>query len=65
MIIVNQCKGWGCGITPYCERARYIPESERDRCYVREFIPTSPGENCPDFETRRMPRWGDGAVAED
>ena len=62
---VDQCRGWGCGLTPYCEKARFIPEAERDQCYVHGFIPTTPGEHCPQFGAKRKKRWGDGAEISD
>ena len=65
MRIINTCRGWGCDSSPYCEKYRYIPEAERERCYVREFIPTSPGLNCPDFEPKKRRRWGVGSDGED
>ena len=58
--IINVCKGWGCDLTPYCEKARFSPSPERDCCYVREFIPTTPGEGCPEYEVKRKRTWGDG-----
>lgn len=63
--IINICKGWGCGLTQFCEKARYIPEAERDQCYVHEFIPTAPGECCPEFESKKHRRWGDGPEPND
>jgi hypothetical protein len=63
--IINICRGWGCDLSPHCERARYIPEAERDTCLVHEYIPTTPGEHCPDFESRKHKRWGEGPEPQD
>lgn len=58
--IINLCKGWGCDLAAHCNKHRYIPEAERDQCYIHEFIPTTPGESCPEFESKKHRRWGDG-----
>jgi hypothetical protein len=63
--IINICKGWGCGLAPHCRKYRYVSESERRGAYVKEFIPTTPGSNCPEFENLPPRRWGDGPEPND
>jgi tartrate dehydratase alpha subunit/fumarate hydratase class I-like protein len=63
--IINICKGWGCDLSSHCEKSRYISEREREKTWIREHIPTAPGETCPDFEMRKVKRWGEGAEAVD
>ena len=63
--IINICRGWGCDLSPFCARSRYIPESERDCNYVHEYIPTVMGGKCPDYESKKPQRWGHGSTDAD
>lgn len=61
--IISVCSAQGCEMAAHCQNYRYV--AQRPGVVVREWMPTRPGENCPDYEQRpNNRRWGDGKDSE-
>ena len=56
--VVEVCRGTGCEVATYCHEYRWVPKNEGYA--VKEWMPLSPGENCPDFKIKQKHRWSDG-----